>query len=226
MIFHQAIIWLPISSIFRQAIRRFYRHHQLTLGIQPGVVFRSFDQRDMTFGSQFSTVDRRFNTDLPSNEYLLADRLSYFDCNAGLLWRAFIKKYQLAAGFAVYHLNRPVESFLQNSDDERLPVRYNVHGSMLIPLTERIDLIPMALYSMTSGAREFVGGSLMGYTVSEAAGSLRNIYALASVRINPVRNFDALMVGGGIRVLKFDLFVSYDINISTLRKATNFYRSL
>ena len=201
---------------------RFYRNHQFILGIQPGVVFRNFNQQEITFGSQFSTTDNRFSTALPSNEYLLADKLSYFDCNAGFLWRARIAAYQLAAGVAVYHLNRPVESFMKNNDDEHLPVRYNVHASLLIPLAERIDLIPLMLYSATSGAREFVGGSLLGYSVPYAR-SVKNIYALASLRVNPVRNLDAIMVGGGIRILKFDLFVSYDINISSLRKATSFY---
>jgi len=32
-----------------------------------------------------------------------------------------------------------------------------------------------------------------------------------------------LMIGGGLRILKFDLCISYDLNISTLRKASNFY---
>jgi type IX secretion system PorP/SprF family membrane protein len=208
---------------FSVSYSRFYRNHQFVLGIQPGLIFRSFDQSDITFGSQFSISDSRFNPGLPSHESLLADKLSYFDCNAGFLWRARIKEYQVAAGVAVYHLNRPVESFMKSNEDEHLPLRYNVHGNILIPVTERIDLIPMILYCETSGAREFVGGSLLGYSVPSVVRSVKNLYALAFMRINPVRNLDAVMVGGGIRILKFDLFISYDVNISTLRKATNFY---
>ena len=208
---------------FSMSYSQFFRNNQLTLGVQPGMVFRNFNQSDITFGSQFSNGDGSFNPALPSNENLLADKLSYFDCNAGLLWRARIKEYQLAAGLAVYHLNRPVESFMKNSDNGHLPLRYNLHGSILIPLAERVDIVPMVLYSQTSGAYELVGGSLLGYSFSEAASLIKNIYALALLRINPVRNLDAIMVGGGIRILKFDLCLSYDINISTLRNATNFY---
>ena len=202
---------------------RFFRNHQLVLGIQPGVVIRNFNQLTTSFGSQFDSGDGTFNPAYPSHEYLLADKLSYFDCNAGFLWRARIKEYQIAAGVAVYHLNRPVESFMKNNEEEHLPLRYNVHGSILIPVTERIDLIPMVLYCETSGAREFVGGSLLGYSVPSGVKSVKNLYALAFMRINPVRNLDAVMVGGGVRILNFDLFISYDVNISTLRKATNFY---
>ena len=201
----------------------FYRNHQFTLGIQPGLVFRHFNRQDITFNSQFNSIDGTFSSSLPSNEYLLTDQLSYFDCNAGLLWRARIKKYQLAAGLAMYHLNRPVESFMKDADNEHLPIRYNLHGNILIPLTERVDLIPMALYSQTSGSREFVGGSLLGYSFENATLPVKRLYALALMRINPVRNMDALMIGGGIRILRFDLFISYDINVSKLRDATNFY---
>jgi type IX secretion system PorP/SprF family membrane protein len=208
---------------FSMSYSKFFRNHQLTLGVQPGMVFRNFNRSDITFGSQFSNTDGSFNPALPSNEYLLADKLSYFDCNAGLLWRARIKEYQLAAGIAVYHLNRPVESFMKNADNGHLPFRYNLHGNILIPLAERVDIVPMVLYSQTSGAHEFVGGSLLGYSFAEATRPIKNIYTLAFLRINPVRNMDAIMVGGGIRILKFDLFLSYDINISTLRDATNFY---
>jgi type IX secretion system PorP/SprF family membrane protein len=202
---------------------RFYRQHQFVLGIQPGMVFRRFDQNEITFGTQFSTVDNRFHSDLPSNEVLIDEKLAYFDCNAGFLWRAVIQEYRLAAGFAVYHLNRPVESFIKNNEEDHLPVRYHWHANMLIPLSERIDLSPMVLYSATSGAREFIGGSLLGYSVRSVASPVKIVYALASLRANPVRNMDAIMVGGGINILNFDLFLSYDINISTLRKATNFY---
>lgn len=200
----------------------FRGNHQFVLGLQPGLVFRRFNQDEVTFGSQFSTVDNRFNAGLPSYESLLTDRLFYFDGNAGFLWRAVMEDYRMTAGIAVFHLNRPAESFMKNNEEDHLPVRYHMHAGMLIPLTERISLHPMVLYSATSGAREFIGGSLLGFSFP-AAGPVKSIYALASLRVNPVRNMDAVMIGTGISLLNFDVFLSYDINISTFRKATNFY---
>lgn len=201
----------------------FFHNHQFVAGIQPGIVFRSFDQDDLTFGSQFNTVDGSFDPSMPSFEQLQADKLHFFDLNAGLMWRALMSKYKLSAGFAVFHINRPVESFLENNEDERLSLRYNLHANILIPLTGRLDLIPMTLYSTTSGAHEFIGGSMLDYSFDDVSRSVRNLYASALLRVNPFNNFDAVMLGCGMRILKFDLFVSYDINVSTLRKATNFY---
>ena len=201
---------------------RFFRNHQFVLGVQPGVVFRHFDQLNTTFNSQFSSIDGKFYSAWPSYENLLEDKLSYFDLNAGLLWRARIRNYQLASGIAVCHLNRPVESFTKDEDDEHLPLRYNIQGNIVIPLTQRVDAVPMVLYSQTSTAREFVGGSLLGYSFADPALAVKNLYMLAMLRINTFSNFDALMLGAGVRILKFDLCISYDMNISALRKATNF----
>jgi type IX secretion system PorP/SprF family membrane protein len=201
---------------------RFLRNHQFVLGIQPGIIVRHFDQHKTTFNSQFSSVDEKFNAYLPSNENLLEDKLSYFDLNAGFLWRAYIRNYQLTSGISVCHLNRPVESFTKDVDDEPLPMRYNLQGNILIPLARRVDAVPMILYSQTLNAREFVGGSLFGYSFADPAMAVKNLYALALLRINTLANIDALMLGAGLRILKFDLCISYDMNISALHKATNF----
>jgi type IX secretion system PorP/SprF family membrane protein len=202
---------------------RFFRNHQFVLGVQPGVVFRHFNQKNTTFNSQFNSIDEKFSTAYPSYENLLADKLSYFDFNAGLLWRARIRNYQLASGFTVCHLNRPVESFTKIEGDDHLPLRYNLQANLLIPLTRRVDAVPMILYSQTSNAHELVGGSLFGYAFTDPVVAVKSVYALALLRINTFTNFDALMVGAGLRILKFDLCISYDMNLSALRKATNFY---
>jgi type IX secretion system PorP/SprF family membrane protein len=208
---------------FSISYSRFFRNHQVIIGAQPGLTFRNINLDDITFNSQFNSTDGRFSSSLPSYENLLSDRLSYFDCNAGLLWRTRIKDYQLAAGFSVDHLNRPVESFMKGPEDEHLPLRYNLHGNILIPLTERMDMIPLILYNQTSGAHELVAGSILGYSFADVVRTVTSAYTLALLRINPVANFDALMLGAGIQVFKFDLCVSYDLNISGLHKATNFY---
>ncbi|MBN1415706.1 MAG: PorP/SprF family type IX secretion system membrane protein [Bacteroidales bacterium] len=208
---------------FSLSLSRFFRNHQISLGIQPGIVLRYFDQQNLSFDSQFDNDAGIFDRSLPSRENLLADRLSYIDGNAGLLWRSQIKKYQVTAGFAVSHLTRPVESFMKNADDGHLPLKYNLNASIIIPLTDQVDLIPMGLYSGTSGAREFIGGGLVGYAFTRTTIPVRSIYTLILLRINPFRNMDALMVGGGLRILGFDICLSYDINISALHKASNYY---
>ena len=139
-----------------------------------------------------------------------------------MLWRAQIKNYQLASGISVSHLNRPVESFTKDEEDDPLPLRYNWQGNMVIPLTRRVDAVPMILYSQTSNARELVGGSLFGYSFTDPALAVKSLYALGLLRINTFTNLDALMLGAGLRILKFDLCISYDMNLSALHKATNF----
>lgn len=204
------------------SVSRFFRNHQFVLGIQPGFVYRHFDQQSTTFDSQFNSASGTFSLSLPSYENLLEDRLSYFDLNAGVLWRAQIKNYRLVSGISVSHLNRPVESFTQADEEDPLPLRFNWHGTMMIPLTPRVDAVPMILYSHTTGAHELVAGSLFGYTFADPALAVKSLYALGLLRINTFTNLDALMLGAGLRILKFDLCISYDLNLSALHKATNF----
>jgi hypothetical protein len=208
---------------FSVSYSRFYKNHQFIIGLQPGMVFRHYTLSSVTFGSQFNGTTNKFDPSFPSYENNLSDKLSYFDLNGGIQWRAYIKKNLLTGGFSLMHLNRPVETFMKGFYDERLPVRYNIHGNIRIPLKNRLDAVPMFLYSRTSGSQEFVGGSLLGYSTGSLTNPVKNIYGLALLRINPVRNFDAIMVGAGIRILKIELAISYDINVSGLRKATNFY---
>jgi hypothetical protein len=78
------------------------------------------------------------------------------------------------------------------------------------------------LYSYTPGASEFILGSSANYSIATSNILLNELFAIAMFRINPVRNIDALILGGGVKFLNFDLGLSYDFNISPLRKATNF----
>jgi hypothetical protein len=42
------------------------------------------------------------------------------------------------------------------------------------------------------------------------------------LRLNPVRNIDAFILGGGAELKQFNLGLTYDFNISPLHKVTNF----
>lgn len=206
---------------FSLGYSKFYKNHQFSLGVQPGVVFKYFNSSAITFNSQFDPVSGTFNPGLPSDEDDLYNNLSYFDLNIGALWRARIKNWGPSAGFSINHINKPVEEFV-HIENPPLPLKLNVHAAVTIPLKRKFSLTPTALYTLYSRSQEFIGGGILGYS-PEKTGMVKNIYCMSLFRINPVRNFDALMVGAGVHFEKIDVAVSYDLNISSLRKASNFY---
>jgi hypothetical protein len=78
------------------------------------------------------------------------------------------------------------------------------------------------LYSYTPGTNEFMAGTIGGYSINSFNIPVKKIYALTMIRLNPMRDVDAVIFGGGAKFLKFNLGISYDFNISPLRTVTNF----
>lgn len=202
---------------------KFYKNHQFSVGLQPGMVFKHINTASLTFHSQFDQNTGQFDPSLPSNEANLQENAAYFDLNIGFLWRARIRNLRPSAGFSVFHLTRPVEGFISGIDSIRLAMQYHLHGSILIPLPGNFDITPAILFSAVPGSNAFIGGGILGFSLENPFLTIQRVYALGLFRANPVRNFDALMIGAGLQSERLELAVSYDINLSSIRKVNNFY---
>ncbi len=198
------------------------RNQQITVGLQPGYVLKSFNLEGITFGSQFNYASEFFDATLPAFEDGLSDRLNYFDLNAGIFWRTMIRNIMPVAGISVSHLNMPLQKFSTASTGTRLSMRLNANGGVMIPVSERIALNPCLIYSYTPGTNEFVLGSTGDYSLARSNTRVQKIYAAAMFRVNPMRDIDAIIVGGGAEFFNFNLGLIYDLNISPLSKVTNF----
>jgi type IX secretion system PorP/SprF family membrane protein len=198
------------------------RNQQFTIGLQPGFVFKTINPAGITFSSQFSQSSQVFDETLPSLENGMGDRLKYFDLNAGIFWRTMIRNIMPSAGISVSHLNMPLQKFLTSSTGSRLPMKLNFNSEVMIPVNVRIDLKPCLVYSYTPGANEFLFGSTGDFSMSGSNIPVKKLYAVTMFRLNPWRNIDAFILGGGAEFLQFNLGLIYDLNISPLHKATNF----
>jgi type IX secretion system PorP/SprF family membrane protein len=200
----------------------FVKNHQIVVGLQPGYIVKKYSSKYLTFGNQFDQGGHIFNPDLPSSEDNLEENLGYIDVNAGLLWQTRIKTLVSAVGFSVSHLNRPVESFYSDTSGSPLPMKYTLHGKIKIPFTAHYALEPQALCTFTRGGKEFNGGAVFHYYPLMQNVGLKEVYGISALRINPVKNFDALILGAGLEIAGFDLCFSYDINVSSLRKVSRY----
>jgi|WetSurMetagenome_2_1015567.scaffolds.fasta_scaffold16064_2 type IX secretion system PorP/SprF family membrane protein len=201
---------------------RIINNQEFTVGFQPGIVFKSFNQKGITFYSQFDPSSQLFNSTLPNLETGMNDHLKYFDLNMGIAWRTLISTIRPAAGISVSHLNMPVERFESSSAGRRLPMKLTFNSEVEVPLNSRADITPSLLYSFTPGAYELVVGSLGNYMVRLAGVPIRSVYAITMFRLNPPRDIDAVILGGGAKFLNFDMGLTYDFNISPLRKVASF----
>lgn len=225
MIIHDqsSSLFFTSEKIYATLSHSFYYHNNhFIVGAQPGIVLKYYNSNSITFGNQFDPDAEIFNPNLPSNEDLLTDRINYFDLNLGGTWRSRIKNTFATAGVSFHHVNRPVESFFQDNDSIYLPVKLTAHGDVAIPIAEKYEVQPMVLYSTMKGANEFIGSVLVSFYPLTPDFIVKKVYALSSIRINPVRNVDALILGGGVRVGNLDFCISYDITVSSLRNASNY----
>jgi type IX secretion system PorP/SprF family membrane protein len=200
----------------------FYKNNQFSFGLQPGFVLKKLNDNILTFGSQFDPNSHIFNPNNPSNESGLLDNFNYFDLNLGILWQSRIKDLVPAFGVGINHINRPVESFYADTTTDPLPIKSTFHGNIFIPITEKFAVEPMALYSYTKGSKEFLGGAMFYYLPVENTNGITKIYGISEIRINPVRNFDAMVFGAGIEIAGFDFCFTYDLNVSSLRKFSRY----
>ena len=201
---------------------RVINNQLFTIGLQPGFVFKSYNLQNITFGTQFDQANQLFNSSLPTMENGLSDKLQYFDLNAGISWQMNMRYVIPSAGISVSHLNVPEERFSTSSSGNRLPLKFTFNSEVKVPVTSRINVNPLIFYSFTPGASEFLIGSSGDYSLTNNNDQINELYAISMLRINPVRNFDAIILGGGVRFMKFNLGLTYDFNISPLHQVTNF----
>jgi type IX secretion system PorP/SprF family membrane protein len=208
--------------LFSLSYSKIINNQQFTVGLQPGYVYKSYNLRGLTFGSQFDLSGQIFNSSLPSLETGLNQELHYFDLNVGIFWRTLIKHVMPSAGISVSHVNMPVEAFSTSSAGIKLPMKVNFNGEVIVPVNSRIDLVPSMLYSYTPGAHEFLMGSIGEYAINNFSLPVKKLYALTMFRLNPLCNIDAWILGGGAEFMEFNLGITYDFNISPLSTITNF----
>ena len=115
----------------------------------------------------------------------------------------------------MFHLHKPKEFFLaQTTDENRLNPRYVVHGGLDIAIGEYLSLTPGFMYLIQNTASEATVGLAFGYKFDK----MNRLYAGAWYRVFENDAMIAMLAyeWDGLRV-----GVSYDINLSDLKLASN-----
>ncbi|GAB4277729.1 MAG: hypothetical protein Kow0068_00950 [Marinilabiliales bacterium] len=212
-------ISLDVNKIYLSAgYKHNYNGHDFYFGIQPGFVLKSYTTENLTFPDQFNMSTGYFDNSLNSNETNLDQNLSYFDINIGAAWSKNYQKFTPFVGLSVFHLNFPKETYLP--DNNKLPARIALYGGGSYSITDRVFFEPHLLYMRHKRATEFLLGGNFGYKLPENQYKIKAIYAGPLYRDGLNFRTDALIGIIGIRIYKFDIGFSYDMNISDLHTST------
>jgi len=187
--------------------------HLVSVGVQGSVVQKGINYDNLKFGNQYESVF--YNSELENNESYASNSIIYPQIQAGLNWQfKYSEKLNFNAGFSMFNLNSPKESFYTDSDN-RLNTRFTINAGSDIKYDEKITIRPAILLSGQTKATEFILGSDIGYKVKDVP--LLKVEALFGIYY---RSSDALILIPGLQYNNYRFGISYDVNLSSLRAAS------
>jgi type IX secretion system PorP/SprF family membrane protein len=186
--------------------------NQISGALQFGMLHKSFNPSEMTFDSQFSE-DTGFDPMISSGEIFTYTNITRPDIGIGLMWqRGFGNKkinFKPFGGFSIAHLNKPSESFI--ASDNKLPVKSSFNFGAGIMLKENLELRPSFLYAVQDQFHEFNFGAVASFIMENNNKFQAGLYD---------RSNDAIIIYAGYQVSRMFIGTSYDINMSTLKDAS------
>jgi type IX secretion system PorP/SprF family membrane protein len=195
------------------------RQQQISYGIQAGYVMQTYDMNSLTFPAQYNPNTGYYDADLPHQVNNYNENVNYPDINAGIAWSNSFGKITPVAGISAFHINSPAMSSL-NNNEAKLPLRLAFNTYAVINLTDHWFVRPDFFTSYTNKASDYLIGGIAGYNFG-IKNMFEKIYAGTEFRTH-FHTTDAAVVMIGFGFMGFDLGISYDINISGLKQATNF----
>jgi type IX secretion system PorP/SprF family membrane protein len=190
------------------------------MGIQPGIVTKSINFYKNSFPNQLNWNTGAFDNTLPNDEPYVAQRFTFMDLNAGIGVSRKIGKFETELGLALFHLNKPRESFFDNVKN-KVPVRQAYNASIGYELSRSVILRLHSMYGYTIKASDWVSGLNVEYILSSDPFFVNSVFAGFMWRDGFKRNVDAGIVTAGFNYLQYTVGFSYDITFSQLQTSVN-----
>ncbi len=187
--------------------------HQIGVGFQGTYSGKRLDGGKLNFEQELDQFGGWTNpTNEPINNMLVT--VSYFDFNAGMLYNGSTNGYNnFYLGASFYHINRPQESF--NGIYYLLNPRFTLHGGGYFPIADNAILHLSAIHSRQAGATNTVIGGAVALNANGDLDNPTSLYVGSWLRLG-----DAVIPYVGLEFNDFRLGASYDVNVSSLKTAS------
>ncbi|MFB6457563.1 PorP/SprF family type IX secretion system membrane protein [Chitinophaga sp. Hz27] len=190
-------------------------NHTLAIGLQGTLVQKRVDNDKLRFENQID--NNGYNPSIPSGETLINPKITYFDPNVGILYNGLIgESTNIYAGVSYYHITQPTESFM-NMTQNRLSYRWTVHGGGSAPVNGKDRIHGSILYMKQSTATEITFGGAYGFTLDDMDDNPTVFYVGSWYRWK-----DAVIPYVGVEIKGFQVGLTYDTNVSSLKPASNY----
>jgi len=186
---------------------------RLAIGLNGGFVQKTVDIAKLTFDSQWN--DFEFDEGLSNNELPTTDLLEYVDIGAGALLT--IMPYEgerYILGFSAQHINEPQESFFEN--DNTVGIKYTATAGGFFAAGGIASFQPQLYVSTQNSALEIIAGTNVSIPMNAENNPYNSVFVGGWYRVK-----DAFWIVGGAQIDKLTFSMSYDLNLSRLRTASN-----
>lgn len=183
-------------------------------GMHLGFTSQSIDYGALSFDNQWNgTV---FDPTSGNGEVFAENGHIYANVNLGGVYYFQPKRRtRYSAGISLFNLTTPPQSY-QNDLGVNLDTRLNVHATASLPITEEIDAQPALLLQFQGTYQEIIVGGSGRYLLEKGPGIMRAVYAGIYYRTR-----DAGYVLAGMDYDQWKFGISYDVNLSGLKPASN-----
>ncbi len=186
----------------------------LSIGLQPSFASKSFNLSKLSFNNQFN--DGAYNAAINSDEKFSTSKVHYFDLAGGINYlQKFGQNSSLSIGFTYSHFQKQNISFLSDKSVVTNP-KYVAHATFVFASSENFEFIPVGLYQFQNKNKEIVAGALARFIFENKVDKLRAFSIGGLIRVK-----DAFILDAQLDYNRFRYGLSYDINTSNLKKASN-----
>ncbi len=191
-----------LSLAYHKSIDNFQQQY-LSAGISVSYTSCTIDYTGMRWNEQYKGGIL--------TETLSANSTSYWDLSAGAEYNFLYSKNQnFSAGFAVYHLNQPVNTFFGDATSY-IQRKYMLNAGVSIPMQTRLTVFPKLYFANQGPYHETIFGSLFRYNLNNSSQGYYGVYFGGFVRWN-----DAMIFTTRFDLNNLSMSFSYDVNYSRL----------
>lgn len=197
-------------------------------GLFGGFGQRSIDPNGLQWGEQYD--GSAYDSALPTGESLMASSITFLDLGLGGTWHynsaagandvVANQSTQATLGFGYFHVTRPEYTFL--GAEEQLYAKMVLHGNARFSMGDgNSAIVPSFQYTKQGPSTEFMLGAMFRYVLTPTS-KVTGINKGSAISLGPVlRARDAIAIAAMVEQGRFALGLSYDLNTSDLRQASN-----
>ena len=203
----------------------------ISAGFNFSYLQRSLNQSDLTWSNQYDP-SQGYNSNLQSDELGMLNSRNNFDLSAGFAWKfrshnspnIYLDQFRSRLGFSLFHINTPNVSLIENLKENE-NIKIVAHGDAWVKMTDKYAFLP-SFYFLNQGTHnELIVGTIMRVEVQDKSkyGKINGMDILVGTYY---RVGDAIIPTISLRVAKYEISLSYDINISGLTQASQYMGGL